>query len=145
MLVDVEVRFGDPVLSIIAGMNGGGGTQRLREGVYSCGHFSFELEFRGRQDHRFDFPELPGDFSCYGVCDGVDQLLEVMPAAIVTSERRFVVALHEVRRADQSEEGGWRWHKWGPYVGRQEKTTEYLHDEPKVESVWTYHVYEVTS
>jgi hypothetical protein len=39
--------------------------------------------------------------------------------------------------------GGWRWHKWGPYIGTQEPKCEYIHDEPEIEEVFTYHVYEL--
>ena len=41
--------------------------------------------------------------------------------------------------------GGWRWHKWGPYVGKGEPTMEYLDDEDEfADGIWVYHVFDVT-
>lgn len=39
-------------------------------------------------------------------------------------------------RAEQSPEGGWRWHKWGEYIGDHTPTAEYLYDEPEIERVY---------
>jgi hypothetical protein len=40
--------------------------------------------------------------------------------------------------------GGWRWHKWGPYIGKGEPTTEYLDDEDGfADGVYVYHFYVV--
>ena len=78
----------------------------------------------------------------YGVADSWEQIVERWPE-LLTDERRFVIGMTEVRRVDQSSEGGWRWHKWGEYIGTREPTTEYLADETCIESVWTFHIYEV--
>ena len=97
----------------------------------------------------FDTLDVAGNFDgetylwrgSYGVCDSVDNLLEVYPE-LVTSEREFVVNLCEVRKDEQPDEGGWRWHKWGEYIGNQIPTTEYIYDEPLIEQVFCYHIYE---
>jgi hypothetical protein len=47
-----------------------------------------------------------------------------------------------VIKANQSHEGGWRWHKWGEYIGKYEPQYEYLYDEPEIEKVYVYHIYE---
>ena len=83
-------------------------------------------------------------FSSYGVCDGVDQFLEVYGDALRKSDRRFVVKFCEIRKADQPEQGGWRWHKWGPYIGKHQPEYEYLYDEKGIDSVWIYEVCEIT-
>lgn len=61
---------------------------------------------------------------------------------VVDSERRFVVAFTRVRREDQPADGGWRWHKWGQYIGKHEPRCEYLYDEDGIDEVYCFHVYE---
>jgi hypothetical protein len=43
-----------------------------------------------------------------------------------------------------TEESGWRWHKWGEYIGLGKPTREYLNDEPEfADGIYTYHIFEV--
>jgi len=88
-----------------------------------------------------DSQDVPYD---YGVCDQWEQITERWPS-LLTDERRFVIALTTVERADQPARGGWRWHKWGEYIGIQEPQYEYLHDEPEIERVYTFAIYEVNA
>ncbi len=118
-------------------------SERLYEGVYRSNWWNFELEFRGRQYFEFDYPKsLPDDFSCYGVCDSPEQLMEKLPNTVKSGPKFYVVSMVRLRK-DEQEEGGWRWHKWGEYIGTQNPQCEYLKDEPDIEEVWTYHVYEL--
>ena len=120
--------------------------ERVQEGVYLIGSFNFEFHIgNGRQDRKVMYPEFqrpPGfkSFNCYGVCDSPDQLLADFGVMLQADSRRLCVALTCIRKSGQSEEG-WHWHKWGPYIGRQEPTWEYLFDEPMIEEVYVYHVY----
>lgn len=82
-----------------------------------------------------------GSFSEYGVCDDYRQILEQCPD-ILSSDRQFVITLAEMCKSDQPDWGGWRWHKWGPYIGVHEPQCEYLYDEPEIEQVYCYHIYE---
>ncbi len=77
----------------------------------------------------------------YGVCDSIENLISKCPE-LVTSERVFVVQLTPVVKSQQSSAGGWRWHKWGEYIGAYEPTTEYLYDEPSIERVYCYQIFE---
>lgn len=52
----------------------------------------------------------------YGVADSPEQLLAKYPG-LATDPRRFAVTFRVQRKADQPAVGGWRWHKWGDYVG----------------------------
>lgn len=70
----------------------------------------------------------------YGVCDSPEQLLSMYRWE--EDERLFCLALTEVRREDQPSDGGWRWHKWGPYIGTQKTEYEYIRDEKNIESVF---------
>ncbi len=117
---------------------------KLFDGVYLSNWWNFELEFRGRQVYELDYPHLTDDYSfgSYGVCDSPEQLLELLPEVVKTGERKFVISMVRLDKKDE-EDGGWRWHKWGEYIGKQEPQCEYLHDEPVIETVYTFHIYEV--
>ena len=88
-----------------------------------------------------DYPRLK-NIGCYGACDVYQQILDLEPGLVNDPNREFVIRLTSVKKANQSEEGGWRWHKWGEYIGVHEITSEYLYDEPIVEEVLCYHIYE---
>jgi len=47
----------------------------------------------------------------YGVCDSPEQLASKYP------KYDGIVWMTVVRREEQCEQGGWRWRKWGEYVG----------------------------
>lgn len=143
MLVDVEVGQTDPRTATVLGMIGKGrSTGRLMEGVYQNSHWGFELEFRGRQVYEKDYPDL-SEFPCYGVCDSPEQLVEALPEIVTKGPKKYVISMVNLKKSDEPEEGGWRWHKWGQYIGKQEPKCEYLAHEPKIEEVWTFHIYEV--
>jgi hypothetical protein len=118
---------------------------RLYQGVYQSRWWNFELEFRGRQVYELDYPEFidDPDFSNIGVCDSPEQLLSKLPKSVTEGAEKFVVSVVKISKEDEPASGGWRWHKWGPYIGDKEPTAEYLHDEPDIDVVWTYHVYVV--
>lgn len=114
---------------------------RVSEGVYTnCGH-NFENCLAFRQDWRESYYEgAPGEPPSYGVADSVEQFMERFGEFIRTSPHKYAVGFTEVRRTDQPESGGWRWHKWGEYVGKHEAQHEYLHDEQGIDSVVTFSV-----
>lgn len=167
-LVDVNIDEQipeDPLMRLIAG---GTAPRRLAEGVYAVGHFNFNytLQNMGVRINEYPFDEYM-DFenltveerlngvreafadetrpsSSYGVCDSWMQLVEKYPR-LLEDERRFVISVTEIRHEDQPESGGWRWHKWGEYIGEYEPQHEYLYDEKDIDSVWCFHIYEVLS
>lgn len=94
-------------------------------------------------------PDEPGviaqTWPYYGVCDHWSQVLVKFPQ-LQDSVIPYLVELTEIRKEDQYAHGGWRWHKWGPYIGafqRQAKAFEYLYDTPDVEEVFVYEVHEM--
>jgi hypothetical protein len=148
----------------LGGLLYGRGPRLIAPGVYEPGfafNFSADLEASGYKIGEYPFDPLvaikfgtpewdaavqsmmsednPAD---YGVCDSWRQIVERWPI-IVESERRFVIGVTRVRRVDQSPEGGWRWHKWGFYIGTHEPQREYLYDEEGIEQVWCFHIYEI--
>lgn len=142
----------DPfIFTLRQAMNvGTDGPLRVHRGVYLA-HINFDKEIRDLivdQWPRFDdmSTKYDGDqwFSSFGVVDHWSQL---PLAALDADPRNLLVYLGWHRRADQSPQGGWRWHKWGPYLGvhAPESSTdyEYLHDATDVVEVWSYCVVEV--
>jgi hypothetical protein len=126
----------DPIFAAIAALNGRAGENReLRPGVYQIGHFGSSNFLRGYEQ----YPDT--SVGSYGVCDSLENLLEKCPE-LDAPGREFVVTLTPIRKADEPADGGWRWHKWGEYIGAQEPQCEYIHDEPVIESVFCFHIYE---
>jgi hypothetical protein len=158
----------DPLIRILSE---GRESQRIAEGVY-LSHFNFSLELKAahllvseypfspwmnpdttphdggkRHEDTEKFivetvmdPNTPDDF---GVCDHWTQITEKWPVIVDDYEHRYIIALVEIRRDDQEASGGWRWHKWGTYLGTQNPTHEYLYDDTHIDVVYTYHIYEI--
>jgi hypothetical protein len=142
MLVDVD--FGsDPIVEMLSGAMGRGSSvpRRIgnREGMYLVTHWSIERLTPVRERWReAEYSSLP--FDEYGVCDTPEQAVEKL--GLRDMPEKFFVTFVRMRRDEQPSDGGWRWHKWGPYIGDQDPQCEYLHDEPLIEEVYTFHVYE---
>lgn len=138
MLRDVKFNGDNGQLGLIlAIVTGSARPTRIREGVYTdCGfNFSNFVSSAAWEAHWYDEAE---PFPSYGVADSVDQFFDRFGDLIVTSPATYAIGFTEVRRADQPSEDGWRWHKWGEYVGTREPQYEYLHDEPEIDSVVTF-------
>ena len=78
----------------------------------------------------------------YGVCDYPEQVLERWPHLRDDDTKRAITFVC-LRREEQDPTGGWRYHKWGPYIGRQRPKNEYLYNDTHIDEVWTFHVYDV--
>jgi hypothetical protein len=145
MLIDPCLRPENPIQAVISG---GRAPRRLDVGVYEIGHFSFDMmlsrdggNLREEDDWEPYARDLPGGAPCYGVCDSVGQFLEKFGVAFKADHAEFCLSFTRIAKDEQSPEGGWRWHKWGPYVGNGEPTTEYLYDEPRFAEVYVFHVF----
>jgi len=79
----------------------------------------------------------------YGVCDNYEQILEQRKDFLNNPDKNYVIGLCTVERKNQESSGGWRWHKWGEYIGIHEIKHEYLYDEEGIEKVYCYHIYEI--
>lgn len=168
MLKDI-VLDGFEMSPIEAIINGYRTPKRIAEGVYTETGFNFHHSLRnmgydvnewtfedeGRalwqlltvdniDDEQRDalFAKAKSLPASYGVCDNWEQIVETWPE-LEDDPRHFIIALQEIRRDEQPERGGWRWHKWGEYIGTQDSQMEYLHDEPEIETVYVFHIYEI--
>lgn len=133
-------------------------TSRLQQGVY-LGHLNLDatLELRLRTHgltldryrwadelFRASWDKEEREYiSSYIVCDNLEQALAYWKAQIDDPEHQFVLTLCEIRREDQPARGGWRWHKWGPYIGSHNPSYEYLYDEKDIPSVFVAHLCQV--
>lgn len=78
-----------------------------------------------------------------GVCDNYHQITEKYKEILSNPEKNYVIGLSTVKRENQSEDGGWRWHKWGSYIGTQNPQHEYLYDDKHIDKVFCFHIYEI--
>lgn len=81
-------------------------------------------------------------YSTYGVADNLQQVLDYGKCFIESNDKYFLV-LVPVIRLNQPKEGGWRWHKWGDYIGKYDRRCEYLYDEEGIEIVYVFHFYAI--
>ena len=154
MLIDpkfIQSNLSD-ILAVIG--NGDPTPKRIREGIYEISHFSFSYYLAGSRNSGVgglweEYPDVGAgqgrmtEYGSYGVCDNVDQFLKhPLGKWLVESERKFAVSFTKVSKATQPKEGGWRWHKWGEYIGELQAKCEYIADEPEVEEVSCYHINE---
>lgn len=130
------------ILAMVAAVNGNNPAPITHQtGIYEVGHFGSSDSMRGFEDYPKFEPTKDREYRhSYGVCDDVTNLLAVYPE-LESSDREFVVSLTPVLRVNQSSDGGWRWHKWGEYIGAYEPQHEYLYDET-IDKVYCFHIYE---
>lgn len=90
--------------------------------------------------------ELLNRFSIdYGVADNIEQVLAKYKHYVDDPENNFCIEITEVRKDEEPERDGWRWEKWGTYIGNQESQAMYLYNEPDIESVLVFGIYKVKS
>ena len=142
MLIDETcVLESNPIGDIIAKASGRPtGVKEIQKGIYEINHFNLI-----DSDDYNKWPNDLGDIDEYGVCDSIEQLLEKCPILENDPDRQFIISITEIVAADQPEEGGWRWSKWGEYIGDHKITAEYIHDEIEISEVYVYHIYEKVS
>ncbi len=118
------------------------------EGVYVCGLNSNHII-----DALTDYKEKknldsPIYWLNYGVCDNASQVLDLYDSLCAQNKEymekgKFVILLVPMIRSKQPESGGWRWHKWGRYIGQFEPKCEYLYDEKGIDYVYCFEILEV--
>jgi hypothetical protein len=143
MLTDVQL-VSDPIIEMICTVD----EKRVEPiahpeaGVYIFEHFNPGYQL-GVNDLEYDYQYPRVEPSSYGVCDNWEQLKAALSPFVFEPGRNFVIALTLVKREDQSSEGGWRYHKWGPYIGVQGPSHEYLYDDKHIDQVYCWHIYEL--
>lgn len=69
------------------------------------------------------------DKSISGVCDNIDQILKTHHDIIIDTNKKYAIVTHKIYQHDQPSKMGWRWKKFGPYIGEHDIGTEYLYNE----------------
>ena len=73
----------------------------------------------------------------YGVADNIDQIKEYYKEEIKDPDKKYFIYVTPVY-PDPELKGsrmGWRWHKWGEYIGKLNPQCEYLDDEDFVNDI----------
>lgn len=143
MLINVKNRrdsVHDQILSVIGQ---GGENVVTQEGIYICPSFSFGNQIL--ENHEA-YPKFDDNYEYgpYGVCDNVEQVLERYKQWLELPGRKFCISFTKVTKSEQESQYGWRWHKWGEYIGTKEPRCEYLYDEDEnIQEIYCYHIYEI--
>jgi hypothetical protein len=78
--------------------------------------------------------------SDYRVADTVAQVLAYeRDRRVADPDQLFAVQVSTVQRSEEPATDGWRWQKWGPYIGTRTPPAAYLYDEPEIGQVVIYH------
>jgi hypothetical protein len=142
MLKNVELQS-DPLIELMCSVDNSKVMPDLLEtGVYLFEHVNHKY-ILGLADLEFEYQYPRIDFPAYGVCDTWEQLKAALPPVIFEPGRDFVITLAVIERAKQDPEGGWRYHKWGPYIGTQNPRHEYLYDDKHIDKVYCWWIYEL--
>lgn len=84
----------------------------------------------------------------YGVADSINQIKDFYKDQLRDPANNFIIAVTPVfqDKNNKGKGGGWRWHKWGQYIGKLTSQCEYLDDEEfgeDFEYILTFHLYSV--
>lgn len=129
----------------------------IEQGIYLCNfgfNFSHQefIEFKDDCNIPFDqhYEIFAPDYNkaAYGVADSIEQIKEYFKEEIENTERKFFIYVTPVtqEKENKGQGGGWRWHKWGEYIGNLNPQCEYLDDEDfgdDFECVWCFSIVEV--
>jgi hypothetical protein len=122
--------------------------KKLDEGVYEFYDVNTPDNVIDPSQNLIDYEIMENGFYHsfpYGVCDNYKQIIERDEDAIacINSDDHFIIVLCKISKKDQPDVGGWRWHKWGKYIGDQHPMCEYIADEPEIDFVYVYNLYKV--
>lgn len=94
----------------------------------------------------YDYPINEYDWIS-GVCDNATQLLAhynaLIKDGILDKNQTYLLCMTPMFKEDQGD-WGWRWHKWGEYIGIQNPQCEYLADEDGIDLIYCFRIYKVT-
>lgn len=83
---------------------------------------------------------LDGDYvEVSGLADNEDQVVEKFKH-LADREEKFVIEMHPVYRKDEPDTHGFRFHKWGSYIGDREITMEYLYDQTDMDVIYVFQI-----
>ena len=82
------------------------------------------------------------EFNSYGVCDSIENLLNVYPF-LKESNENYIITLNLISKESEKERN-FRWHKAGSYIGNKNPRCEYFYDESdEIQEVYTFKIFRV--
>lgn len=114
--------------------------------------YQWKHEFPGIADRLFKRPRKADivygsgsniSIHAYGMCDNSDQIMHIVGKVLEQDHRKWVVSVHPIFRGHEPEHDGFRFDKWGPYVGTRKLTHDYLYDCTDIEYMCTWHIYQI--
>lgn len=78
----------------------------------------------------------------FGVADNIEQILEHYPE-LLKSEDNFIVIFSDVYRKYQPESYGFRYEKFGEYIGTQNIQHEFIYDDKHIDKVIIYEIFKI--
>ena len=141
MIASAPMKMTDPVMTCVLRAIGEGGIEQTwQEGLIEISHFSPEHTYAV-----FDNWDVDGiDGTLDGVSDTSQQAIEYARKLVGDDPRTFCVFVtHIVKdQSNRGQGGGWRWRKWGEYIGSGTPEHEYLDDEDGFdEGVYVFGIY----
>jgi hypothetical protein len=115
------------------------GFETVQTGVYYAG-IDADRAFRDMVDMDMDYGANPAwtRRNSSGIADTPEQVLAYTKAD--TMQTPCVVLLTVIERAKQPKIGGWRWSKWGTYIGTRKRKADFLANEPEIDKVLVWRV-----
>lgn len=110
-------------------------------GVFTGAGFNFYLDLKHaatRYTVADDLDSVVGDSV---VADTVEQVLAHWQDRIQDPQSFYAISGTKVLRDPSLPGQGWRWHKWGAYIGERQPKWEYLNDEPDIPFVLVCNIY----
>jgi len=144
MLVNPKLQFDSHVMGILSLIGQGGKPQELETGIFMSNSFAFGNSIQNEKEEWYSFSDGELYLGSYGVCDTIEQVKEMYSKWLNDPELKFCISFTKVVKAQQPSDGGWRWHKWGRYIGDKNPQFEYIYDEDdSIQEVLCYHIYQL--
>ena len=94
------------------------------------------------RDKMSDYIAYDNNAWYYGVADNLEQIIDLYNNA-EWFKGNHVILCWMVEKEPDNPCSGWRWHKWGDYIGTRNPQCEYLNDEPEINEVVVFSIYKV--
>lgn len=126
--------------------------ERVGKGFYINKDFSFDKWFL-RQYYGYNVEDSyvkilshlkEHGLRSFGVADSIEQVKEYYKE-LEASPEKFIVIMTPVYRKNESSYGGFRFHKWGRYIGEHALKHEYFYDHKDMDVIYTFRVLMVNS
>ena len=107
--------------------------ENIAPGVYEV-----DLNFDNVIAEFYPNSDQPFIYECaYGLCDNYQQAINTF-SKYANSENKYCLFVTPIYREDQPEKYGFRYHKWGDYIGTQWFQHTYLYDDKHIDVIYSF-------